>query len=109
MRFVSNLTAVLACLTLAPAAMAFDVQTSGAGPSSGGSVNLAPETVAPGVSIDHDLRAQLGIAEQSAATSKSGLQFGTAVYGRGPAASSNPTALGYDDQPWVAPRTRPGH
>ncbi len=109
MRLVSNLTAVLACLAFAQAAMAFDVQTHGGGPSSGGSVNLSPEVATQGVSIDHDLRAQLGIAEKSALDSKSGLQFGTAVYGRGPSASTNPTALGYDDQPWVAPRTRPGH
>jgi hypothetical protein len=109
MRSAPTLVAVLlAFSTLAPAALAFDVQNGGGAPASGGSANLAPEASSvPGVSIDTDLRAQLGLSEQKAAAdSKSGLQFSSGVFGgRGVA---NPTSLGYDESPWVAPRTRAG-
>jgi len=97
--------ALLVFFALAAPAMAFDVQNSGG--QAGGSANLAPEASSvPGVSLDQDLRAQLGIADdRAAAASKSGLQFG---FSGGGMASKNPTTMGYDESPWVAPRTRPG-
>jgi len=97
--------ALLAFFVLAAPAMAFDVQNGGG--QAGGSANLAPEaTSVPGVSLDQDLRAQLGIADDRAtAESKSGLQFGFSGGGPGP---KNQTTMGYDESPWVAPRTRPG-
>lgn len=97
----------MALLTLAPrTALAFDVQNGGGQP--GGSANLAPgATAVPGVSLDDDLRAQLGLADnKAAAASKSGLQFGGGVFSG--SASTNPTSMGYDERPWVAPRSRPG-
>jgi hypothetical protein len=99
---------MLAASLLASPAMAFDVQHGSGAPASGGSANLAPDgTSVPGVSVDNDLRAQLGLSEQKAAVeSKSGLQFSTGAYGA--AGMRNPTALGYDESPWVAPRTRAG-
>lgn len=98
---------MLAASLLASPAVAFDVQHGGA-PASGGSANLAPDaTSVPGVSIDTDLRAQLGLSEQKAAAeSKSGLQFSTGAFGA--AGMRNPTALGYDESPWIAPRSRAG-
>jgi hypothetical protein len=97
--------ALLAFLVLAAPAMAFDVQNGGG--QAGGSANLAPEASSvPGVSLDQDLRAQLGIADdRAAAESKSGLQFGFSGGGMAP---KNQTTMGYDESPWVAPRTRPG-
>ena len=78
MRFAPTPTAaLLAFFMLAPPAMAFDVQNGGG--QAGGSANLAPEASAvPGVSLDQDLRAQLGLADDRKATAaaKSGLQFG---------------------------------
>jgi hypothetical protein len=96
--------ALLAFFVLAAPAMAFDVQNGG---QAGGTANLAPEASSvPGVSLDQDLRAQLGIADdRAAAESKSGLQFGFSGGGSGP---KNQTTMGYDESPWVAPRTRPG-
>jgi hypothetical protein len=98
-------TVLLAFLMLAPPALAFDVQNGGGG-QPGGSVNLAPDASSvPGVSLDTDLRAQLGLAEDKAATStKSGLQFSVSGSGSAP----NTTSMSYDERPWVAPRTRPG-
>ena len=99
--------AVLALLMLAMPALAFDVQ-NGDGQARG-SANLAPEASAvPGVSIDQDLRAQLGLADErkDAAAGKSGLQFGGGVFSGG--AITNPTSMGYDESPWVAPRQKPG-
>jgi hypothetical protein len=97
--------ALLAYFVLAAPAMAFDVQNGGG--QAGGSANLAPEASSvPGVSLDQDLRAQLGIADdRAAAESKSGLQFGFSGGGPGP---KNQTTMGYDESPWIAPRTRPG-
>ncbi|MEO8421366.1 MAG: hypothetical protein ABI457_09250 [Hyphomicrobium sp.] len=97
--------ALLAFFALAAPAMAFDVQNGGG--QAGGSANLAPEASSvPGVSLDQDLRAQLGIADDRAtAESKSGLQFGFSGGGAGP---KNPTTMGYDESPWVTPRARPG-
>jgi hypothetical protein len=96
---------MLAASLLASPAMAFDVQHGGGAPASGGSANLTPDgSSVPGVSVDNDLRAQLGLSEQKAAAeSKSGLQFSTSGGG-----VSNPTALGYDESPWIAPRSRAG-
>jgi hypothetical protein len=87
--------------------MASDVQNGGGVPGTGGA-NLAPDaTAVPGVSIDTDLRSQLGLSEQKAAAeSKSGLTFSTGGFGG--AGMRNPTSLGYDESPWVAPRGRPG-
>ena len=99
--------ALLAFLMLATPALAFDVQNGGG--QAGGSANLAPETSAvPGVSIDQDLRAQLGLADdrKDAEAAKSGLQFGGGVFSAG--GMSNPTSMGYDESPWVAPRQKPG-
>jgi hypothetical protein len=107
MKFSPTPAAVLlAFLVLAPPALAFDVQNGGGQP--GGSANLAPEaSEVPGVSLDHDLRAQLGLADsKAAAATKSGLQFG--VSGSMGGGSMNPTSMGYDESPWVAPRQRPG-
>ena len=99
--------ALLAFLILAVPALAFDVQNGGG--QAGGTANLAPEASAvPGVSIDQDLRAQLGLADdrKDALATKSSLQFGASVFsGRG---ITNPSSLGYDESPWVAPRQKPG-
>jgi hypothetical protein len=97
--------ALLAFFVLAAPAMAFDVQNGGG--QAGGTANLAPEASSvPGVSLDQDLRTQLGIADDRAtAASKSGLQFGFSGGGAGP---KNPTTMGYDESPWIAPRARPG-
>jgi hypothetical protein len=108
MRSAPTFAAVmLAASLLAPSAMAFDVQNGGGVPGTGGA-NLAPDASAvPGVSVDNDLRAQLGLSEQKAAAeSKSGLTFSTGAFGAG--GMRNPTSLGYDESPWVVPRTRPG-
>jgi hypothetical protein len=81
----------MALLTLAPrTALAFDVQNGGGQP--GGSANLAPDaTAVPGVSLDDDLRAQLGLADdKAAAAAKSGLQFGGGV---SPATPTRPDGL----------------
>ncbi|MBZ0210554.1 MAG: hypothetical protein K8F92_12980 [Hyphomicrobium sp.] len=109
MRSVPTLAAVLAFFMLVPPALAFDVQNGGGG-QAGGSASLAPDASSvPGVSLDTDLRAQLGLAEdKAAATSKSGLQFGGGVF-TGSGSAVNSTSMSYDERPWVAPRTRPGH
>ena len=107
MRYALLVAALMACAATAPnAAMAFDVQNGGGQP--GSSANLAPgATAVPGVSLDDDLRAQLGLADNKAvAASKSGLQFGGGVFSG--STSTNPTSMSYDDRPWIAPRTRPG-
>jgi hypothetical protein len=99
--------ALLAFFMLATPVLAFDVQNGGG--QAGGTANLAPEASSvPGVSIDQDLRAQLGLADdrKDAAAAKSGLQFGGGVFSGG--AVTNPSSLGYDESPWVAPRQKPG-
>jgi hypothetical protein len=109
MRSAPTLAALmLAASLLVSPAVAFDVQHGGGAPASGGTANLAPDaTSVPGVSIDSDLRAQLGLSEQKAAAeSKSGLQFSAGAFGA--AGMRNPTSLGYDESPWIAPRTRAG-
>ncbi len=108
MRLAPTLTALLLAVSLASPAAAFDVQHGGGAPASGGTANLTPDgTSVPGVSIDTDLRAQLGLSEKKAAAdSKSGLQFSSGVFGGG--IPRNATSLGYDESPWVAPRTRAG-
>jgi len=108
MRSASTFAAVLlAIVTLASPALAFDVQNGGG--TTGGSANLAPDASAPGVSLDMDLRAQLGLPEEKTKSSlepKSGLQFGGGVYsGSG---RINTTTMGYDESPWVAPRRPAG-
>ncbi len=99
--------ALLAFFMLATPVLAFDVQNGGG--QAGGTANLAPEASSvPGVSIDQDLRAQLGLADdrKDAAAAKSGLQFGGGMFSGG--AVTNPSSLGYDESPWVAPRQKPG-
>src|SRR5262249_25961865 len=62
MRSVATLAAVLAFSVLAVPALAFDVQNGGA--SGTGGANLAPDAdaaAAAGVSLDTDLRTQLGL------------------------------------------------
>jgi hypothetical protein len=98
--------ALLAFLMLTPPALAFDVQKGGG--ESGSSANLAPgASSVPGVSLDDDLRAQLGLSNDKAAVdAKSGLQFGGGVFSG--SSSVNSSSMGYDDRPWIAPRARPG-
>ncbi|MFA5901303.1 MAG: hypothetical protein WC829_19550 [Hyphomicrobium sp.] len=106
MRSATTCAVLLAIATLATPALAFDVQNSGGTP--GSSANLAPDASAPGVSLDMDLRSQLGLGEDKTAgmASKSGLQFGGSVFsGSG---NVNTTTMGYDERPWVAPRRPPG-
>jgi hypothetical protein len=107
MRFVLLIAALVACVAVGPnVALAFDVQNGGG--QAGGSANLAPEASSvPGVSLDDDLRAQLGLANDKAdAAAKSGLQFGGGVFSGG--AVTNPSSMSYDERPWVAPRAKPG-
>ena len=74
--------ALLAFLVLAAPAMAFDVQNGGG--QGGGTASLAPEASSvPGVSLDQDLRAQLGLADDRATAER---QVGIAVR-RSPAAA----------------------
>jgi hypothetical protein len=110
MRSVAMLAAVLAVSVLAVPALAFDVQNGGA--SGTGGANLAPDVgvATPGVSIDTDLKAQLGLPDDrttAGTATKSGLQFGGGVF-TGGGSGFNTTTMGYDERPWVAPRTRPG-
>jgi hypothetical protein len=108
MRSTAKLAAVLLAFVFGTPAMAFDVQNSGGAPGSSGSANLAPDAAA-GVSLDTDLRAQLGLPEEKTKNSldgKSGLQFGGGVFsGSG---RLNTTTMGYDESPWVAPRKPAG-
>lgn len=110
MRPALTLAVLLAAASLASPALAFDVQNGGGAPASGGSANLSPDAAAQaGVSLDTDLRAQLGMPEDKTKTSplaKSGLQFGGGVF-TGPN-SANTSSMGYDESPWVAPRKPPG-
>lgn len=110
MRSVPMFVAALALSLLAAPALAFDVQNGGA--SGTGGANLAPDAdaaAAAGVSLDTDLRTQLGLPGNDKTTAgtatKSGLQFG--ITG-GATGSFNTTTMGYDERPWVAPRARPG-
>lgn len=108
MRTASTYAAVLlAITTLASPVLAFDVQNGGGAPA-GGSANLAPDVSAPGVSLDMDLRAQLGLPEEktkSSLTPKSGLSFGGGVFSGG---AVNTSTMGYDESPWVAARRPAG-
>src|SRR5262245_55909632 len=105
MRSPAKVAAVLLAVVLGTPALAFDVQNSG--PVNCGSANLAPD--AAGVSLDTDLKAQLGLPDEKTKNSldgKSGLQFGGGVFsGSG---SLNTTTMGYDESPWVAPRRPAG-
>jgi hypothetical protein len=108
MRLTPLPTAVLlALMTLAPPALAFDVQKGGGDPS--GVPGLTVDNSGGGVSLEDDLRAQLGLANDKAAADTkggSGLQFGGGVFsGSG---ATNPSSMGYDERPWIAPRARPG-
>ena len=108
MRSASTIAAVLlAVAAVAPPALAFDVQNGG-GASAGGAANLAPDVAAPGVSLDTDLRAQLGLPEDKTKSmeTKSGLQFGGSVFSGSGAV--NTSTMGYDESPWVAPRRPAG-
>lgn len=109
MRFASTFAAaLLAVTTLASPVLAFDVQNGGGAPA-GSSANLAPDASAAGVSLDMDLKAQLGISDENTKSSllpKSGLSFGGGVFNG--SSSANQTTLGYDDSPWVAPRRPAG-
>lgn len=111
MRTASTLgAAALAATLLASPALAFDVQQSGG--HGNGSANLAPDadagSVPAGVSIDTDLRSQLGLAESKAAqgTARTGLQFSGDMYTN--AGRVNPSSMGFDERPWVVPRSRAG-
>lgn len=101
--------ALLAVTTLASSALAFDVQNGGSF-SGGGGANLAPDVATPGVSIDTDLRAQLGLAEEktksSPLTSSGGMSFSGSVFSGN--RNLNTTTMGYDESPWVAPRRPAG-
>lgn len=107
MRSASTFAVLLAFAMLATPALAFDVQNGGG--TSGSSANLAPDAAAPGVSLDMDLRQQLGLGEDKTAGmgSKSGLQFGGGVFS-GSGSAVNTTTMGYDERPWVAPRRPAG-
>jgi hypothetical protein len=108
MRSAAKVAAVLLAIALGTPASAFDVQNSGGTPGSTGSANLAPDAAA-GVSLDTDLKAQLGLSDEKTKNSldgKSGLQFGGGVFsGSG---QLNTTTMGYDESPWVAPRKPAG-
>jgi hypothetical protein len=109
MRSAATIAALLAFAVLGSPALAFDIQNGG-GASGNGSANLAtdPEASA-GVSLDMDLRAQLGLPDdktKSTTETKSGLQFGGGVFsGSG---SMNSSTMSYDERPWVAPRVPAG-
>ncbi len=99
--------ALLAFVMLATPALAFDVQNGGG--QAGGSANLAPEASSvPGVSIDQDLRAQLGLADdrKDAAAAKSGLQFGGGVFSAG--AHDQPDLDGLRREPVGGPAAEAG-
>jgi hypothetical protein len=102
--------ALLTLAMLAPPAVAFDVQNGGGGQAAGSSNLAADPSNVPGVSLDSDLRAQLGLAEDKAAAgaARSGLQFGGGVFSGSGSAPGNQTTMGYDERPWVAPRARAG-
>jgi hypothetical protein len=107
------LVATLAACVATQSAFAFDVQNGGGAPASGGAANLASDgSSVPGVSLDTDLRAQLGLADDAkAADAKKtgpfgGLQFSGGVSSGG--GTANQSTMGYDESPWVAPRQRPG-
>lgn len=110
MRSAPTFAAVLlAIAAIAPSALAFDVQNGGGVPASDGSANLAPGMSEPGVSLDMDLKAQLGLSDEKTKSSmptKSGLQFGGGVFSGSRAI--NTTTMGYDESPWVAPRRPAG-
>ena len=98
--------ALLAFFVLAAPAMAFDVQNGGG--QAGGTANLAPEASSvPGVSLDQDLRAQLGIADDRADGGEPSPGCSSASPAAAPA-PKNQTTMGYDESPWVAPRAAPG-
>lgn len=110
MRYVVLVAACAVCVAAEPV-FAFDVQNGGG--QAAGSMNLQSDpasTPVPGVSLDQDLRAQLGLADDAKAkaadTNKSGFQFSTGPFGA--SANVNQSSLGYYDSPWVAPRQRPG-
>lgn len=100
---------LLAVSALASPVLAFDVQNGGGAPVSGGSSNLAADPSAAGVSLDMDLRDQLGLSEDKTKSSpllgKSGLQFSGSVFSGG---KVNTSTMGYDESPWVAPRRPAG-
>lgn len=110
MRSAATIAVLLAVAMLATPALAFDVQNGGGAPASGGSANLAPDAASSaGVSLDMDLRAQLGLPEDKTKglpETKSGLQFGGGVFSG--AGNVNTTTMGYDESPWVAPRKPAG-
>lgn len=109
MRSAPAIVVLLAVAALASPALAFDVQNGGGAPASG-SANLAPGAASQaGVSLDMDLRTQLGLPEdktKSSPVSKSGLQFGGGVFSG--SSSANTSSMGYDESPWVAPRRPAG-
>jgi hypothetical protein len=111
MRYPIFIAALVACgVAASSAAVAFDVQNGGG--QAAGSVNLAPDpSSVPGVSLDDDLRAQLGLANDKAsaeakATAGSGLQFSGGIFSG--QSTVNSSSMGYVDSPWVAPRAKPG-
>jgi hypothetical protein len=108
MRSAATIAALLALAVLGSPALAFDVQNGGGAPA-GGSANLASDVAAPGVSLDMDLKAQLGLSDEKTKSSldgKSGLQFGGGVFSG--SSSVNTSTMSYDERPWVAPRVPAG-
>lgn len=96
---------MIAIAALATPALAFDVQNGGGAPASGGSANLAPDA-SSGVSLDMDLKAQLGLSDTPSKTSLgSGMKFGSGGIFSG---AANTSSMGYDERPWVAPRRPAG-
>lgn len=108
MRSAMIFGSLLAVALMAAPALAFDVQSGGGTP--GAAANLAPDAASSaGVSLDTDLRAQLGLPDdktKSMPATKSGLSFGSSVFsGSGRIDTSS---MGYDESPWVAPRRPAG-
>jgi len=98
---------MFAIAAMATPALAFDVQNGGGAPASGGSANLAPDA-SSGVSLDMDLKAQLGLSDSASKSSLSpgsGMKFGSGGIFSG---AANTSSMGFDERPWVAPRRPAG-
>ena len=104
MRFAPTSTAaLLAFFVLAPPALAFDVQNGGGqaggyGQSGARSLRRSPASASTRICAPSSASPTIS----AAAAAKSGLQFGARRVARRRA--KNPTSMGYDESPWVAPR-----